>query len=161
MKTFYNVVNSKLLCKGSACFDRAGYWMSAMCLAKLSKQSIFKRLVYTPPDSSPRFFLLFRFPFRQRNASCKLPATQGVVGLHDFYLIPKCCSFHLKLFPTAGQIKLWKVLHFHWPKFNVDLAACFTLRGHDTHYRFIVVFVSGRQGLPSDARAFSLTSFEA
>ena len=40
------------------------------------------------------------------------------------------------------------------------LAACFTLRGHGTH-RFIVVFVSDRQDLPSDARAFSFTSFEA
>ena len=38
-------------------------------------------------------------------------------------------------------------------------AACFTLRGHGTH-RFSVVFVSGRQDLPSDAKAFSLTSFE-
>ena len=28
-------------------------------------------------------------------------------------------------------------------------------------YRFTVVFVSGRQDFPSDARAFSLTSFEA
>ena len=40
------------------------------------------------------------------------------------------------------------------------LAAYFTLRGHDT-YRFTVVIVSGRQDLPSDASAFSLTSFEA
>ena len=40
------------------------------------------------------------------------------------------------------------------------LAACFTLRGHDT-YRFTVVIVSGRQDLPSDESAFSLTSFEA
>ena len=38
------------------------------------------------------------------------------------------------------------------------LATCFTLRGHDT-YRFTVVIVSGRQDLPSDASAFSLTSF--
>ena len=36
-------------------------------------------------------------------------------------------------------------------------AACFTLRGHGT-YRFTVAFVSGRQDLPSDERAFSLTS---
>ena len=43
---------------------------------------------------------------------------------------------------------------------NVILAACFTLRGHGT-YAVTVVFVSGRQDLPSDARAFSLTSFEA
>ena len=40
------------------------------------------------------------------------------------------------------------------------LAACFTLRGHGTH-RFTVVFVSGQQDLPSDERAFSLTSFDA
>ena len=40
------------------------------------------------------------------------------------------------------------------------LAACFTLRGHGIPYRFTVVFVSGRQDLPSDARGFSLTSFE-
>ena len=39
------------------------------------------------------------------------------------------------------------------------LAACFTLRGYDT-YRFTVVIVSGRQDLPSDASALSLTSFE-
>ena len=43
---------------------------------------------------------------------------------------------------------------------NVILAACFTLRGHGT-YGVTVFFVSGRQDLPSDARAFSLTSFEA
>ena len=50
------------------------------------------------------------------------------------------------------------------PTANVILAgisaACLTLRGHDT-YRFTVVIVSGRQDLPSDASAFSLTSFEA
>ena len=42
------------------------------------------------------------------------------------------------------------------------LAACFTLRGNDTHiYRFTVVIVSGRQDFPSDTSAFSLPSFEA
>ena len=46
MKTFYNVVNANLLCIGSACFDRPRYWW---------KKSMFKRLVYTPPDLSPRF----------------------------------------------------------------------------------------------------------
>ena len=35
-----------------------------------------------------------------------------------------------------------------------------TERSWHTH-RFTVVFVSGRQDFPSDARAFSLTSFEA
>ena len=38
MKTFYNVVNSIIFwLKGTACFDRSGYWMSAICLAKLWK----------------------------------------------------------------------------------------------------------------------------
>ena len=40
------------------------------------------------------------------------------------------------------------------------LATFFTLRGHGTR-QFTVVFVSGQQDLPSDARAFSLTSIEA
>ena len=55
---------------------------------------------------------------------------------------------------------LWKVIHFH--SANVILAACFTLRGHDTHIDLLitVVIVSGRQDFPSDASAFSLTSFE-
>ena len=34
--------------------------------------------------------------------------------------------------------------------------ACFMLRGRDTHW-FFAVIVSDRHGLPSDARAFSLT----
>ena len=41
------------------------------------------------------------------------------------------------------------------------LAACFTLRASWHTYRFTVVLVFGRQDLLSDARAFSLTSFEA
>ena len=55
---------------------------------------------------------------------------------------------------------LWKVIHFH--SANVILAACFTLRGHDTHIDLLitVVIVSGRQDFPSDGSAFSLTSFE-
>ena len=35
-------------------------------------------------------------------------------------------------------------------------AACFTLRGHDTHNDFLEVIVSGRH----DLRAFSLTSLK-
>ena len=38
---------------------------------------------------------------------------------------------------------LWKVLHFHWV--NVILAACFTLRGHDTHIDLLwLLFLVGR-----------------
>ena len=40
------------------------------------------------------------------------------------------------------------------------LATFFTPRSHGTH-RFTVVFDSGQQDLPSDARAFFLTSIEA
>ena len=59
---------------------------------------------------------------------------------------------------------LLKVTHFQWGteqmSWDVILAACFTLRGHDT-YRFTVVIVSGRKDLPSNGRAFFFTSFEA
>ena len=41
-------------------------------------------------------------------------------------------------------------------------AACFMLRGRDTHIDFLRLFflVGMIDDLPSDARAFSLTSFE-
>ena len=42
-----------------------------------------------------------------------------------------------------------------------DLSRLFHTERSWHTYRFTVVFVSGRQDLPSDARAFSLTSFEA
>ena len=39
--------------------------------------------------------------------------------------------------------------------------ACFMLRGRDTHIDFLLLFLVGIiDDLPSDARAFSLTSFE-
>ena len=41
------------------------------------------------------------------------------------------------------------------------LAACFTLRGHDTRIDLLQLLFPGRQDMPSDASAFSLTSFEA
>ena len=56
--------------KGSACYDCPGYWMSANSVRGLydkkrglivlftwnvMRKSMFKRLFYTPPDSSPRF----------------------------------------------------------------------------------------------------------
>ena len=38
---------------------------------------------------------------------------------------------------------LWKVLHLYWA--NVILAACFTLRGHDTHIDLLwLLFLVGR-----------------
>ena len=39
--------------------------------------------------------------------------------------------------------------------------AFFKLRGPDTYTNFFAVIFSGRHDLPSDARAFSLTFFEA
>ena len=54
------------------------------------RKSMFKRLVYTPPDSSPRTKLVehkksglifyFGLSFRQRNATCKLAATKDYRG---------------------------------------------------------------------------------
>ena len=39
-------------------------------------------------------------------------------------------------------------------------AAYFILRGRDTHINFLRLLSHGRHDLASDARAFSLTSFE-
>ena len=56
---------------------------------------------------------------------------------------------------------LWRGLHFDCANY-VIFAACFMLRGHDTHVDFLrLLFLVGMiDDLPSDARAFSLTSFE-
>ena len=75
------------------------FWPRSVWLKKTAPHStvylrrdekIFKRLVCTPPDLSPRFtckvtwsntgdpawFFYFGHPFRQRNATCKLAATE-------------------------------------------------------------------------------------
>ena len=90
---------------------------------------------------------------------------RGVVGLNDFYLMPKCCSSKESFFPLLGRLCSGRFYIFTeqmWFKrgFYRILAACFTLRGHDT-CRFTAVIVFGREDLPSDASAFSLTSLEA
>ena len=56
---------------------------------------------------------------------------------------------------------LWRGLHFDWANY-VTFTACFMLRGRDTHTDFLrLLFLVGMtDNLPSDARAFSLTSFE-
>ena len=76
---------------------------------------------------------------------------KGVAGLHDFYLMPKCCLYQHVFFlcwvdyaPEGSTFSLSKC----------DFSRLFHTGGHDT-YRFTVVFVSGRQDLPSDARVFS------
>ena len=52
---------------------------------------------------------------------------------------------------------LWKVLHFLLSK--CDFSRLFHTERSWHTYRFTVVFVSGRQDLPPDERAFSLTLF--
>ena len=54
---------------------------------------------------------------------------------------------------------LWKVLHFSLSR--CDFSRLFHTEWSWYTYRFTVVFVSGRQDLPPDARAFTLTSFGA
>ena len=56
---------------------------------------------------------------------------------------------------------LWRGLHFDCANY-VIFAACFMLRGRDTHVDFLrLLFLVGMiDDLPSDARAFPLTSFE-
>ena len=55
---------------------------------------------------------------------------------------------------------LWKVLHFFLSR--CDFSRLFhTERSWYTYLFTVVFFFSGRQDLPSDARVFTLTSFEA
>ena len=58
---------------------------------------------------------------------------------------------------------VWKVLHFNqaFSLSKCDFSSLFHTERSWRTYRFTVVFVSGRQDLPSDGRAFSLTSFKA
>ena len=98
MKTFYNVVNANLLCIGSACFDRPRYWW---------KKSMFKRLVYTPPDLSPRF------PCKVNLSKTKNPAwffiqasllDRGMERVH--WLPPRTIVWFIKLYFGAVQLSI-------------------------------------------------------
>ena len=52
-------------------------------------------------------------------------------------------AYSNKFFSPLGRYMLWKVLHFH--QANVILAACFTLRRHDTHIDLLLLlFLVGR-----------------
>ena len=79
----------------------------------------------------------------------------------------RCKPTHAKMLLVPIKfwvIKCWVDYALEGSTTNVTLAgilvACLTLRGHVT-YPFTVDIVSGRQDLPSDVSAFSLTSFEA
>ena len=60
------------------------------------------------------------------------------------------------------QIMLWRSLHFDRANWYVSFTACFMLEGRDTHIDFLrLLFLVGMiDDLPSEARAFSSTSFE-
>ena len=113
----------------------------------LNSEYSIKRCVQRPPS--------FHQPSKRLS---KAAIKGGGIGLHDFYLMPKCCLFQY-------------VFSLCWVDYAVEgstfsLSKCdFSCLFHTERswhtYRFTVVFVSGRQDLPSDARAFSLTSFEA
>ena len=79
----------------------------------------------------------------------------------------RCKPTHAKMLLVPIKfwvIKCWVDYALEGSTTNVTLAgilvACLPLRGHVT-YPFTVDIVSGRQDLPSDVSAFSLTSFEA
>ena len=54
---------------------------------------------------------------------------------------------------------LWKAINFFLSR--SDFSRLFHTERSWHTYRFTVFFISGRQDLPSDARVFTLTSFEA
>ena len=119
--------------------------------------------MYLPNTVRKRHKKAFKFIFGYRN-----------LRLRDSAFV-RCAPQHMVTEMTTfascqNAARSNKVLFLCWVDYPLEgstgnvilagiLAACFTLRGHYT-YRFTVVIVSGRQDLPSDASAFSLTSIE-
>ena len=81
-----------------------------------------------------------------------------MLGRHDFYLIAKMLLEPISFFLCGVDYSL-EGSAFSLSK--CDFGRLFHTERSWHTYRFTVVFVSGGQNLPSDARAFSLTSFEA
>ena len=84
-------------------------------------KSIFKRLVYTPPDLSPRFTckvtwscLIFYFghPFRQRNATCKLAATEDYRVFHKI-IFRGCSIIHSLSNGVVGELSI-NLINLRW-----------------------------------------------
>ena len=115
-------------------------WVSQKIKHKLRKP----RRVFRLPTSD------FQLPTSDFRLPTSVAIKGGDIGLHDFYLMLKCCLFQKRFFSLLlGRLcprRFWLSRLFHIEK-----------SWHT--YRFTVVFVSGRQDLPSGSRAYSLKLF--
>ena len=107
----------------------------------------------------------------KRSAALRSPTGITPLGIYSVFIAIKGGGRPTRHLPHA-KIRLVPISFFLcWVDYALE-GSTFSLRNCDfsrlfhterswNTYRFTVVFVYGRQDLPSDARAFSLTSFEA
>ena len=121
--------------------------------------------IMTSPEREP--------PKTRTKRSAVLRSPTGITPL-DVYPVfiaikgggrPTRCLPHTKMLLVPTNFFLsWVDYAWEGSKFSLskcDFSRLFLTERSWHTYRFTVVFVSGQQDLPSDAREFSLTSFEA
>ena len=107
----------------------------------------------------------------KRSAALRSPTGITPLGIYPVFIAIKGGGRPTRRLPHAKMLLVPISFFLCWVDYALEgstfsLSKCDFSRLFHTErswhtYRFTVVFVSGRQDLPSDARAFSLTSFEA
>ena len=107
----------------------------------------------------------------KRSAALRAPTGITPLGIYPVFIASKGARRPTRHLPHAKMLLVPISFFLCWVDYAVEgstfsLSKCDFSRLFHTErswhtYRFTVVFVSGWQDLPSDARAFSLTSFEA
>ena len=107
----------------------------------------------------------------KRSAALRSPTGITPLGIYPVFIATKGARRPTRHLPHAKMLLVPISFFLCWVDYALEgstfsLSKCDFSRLFHTErswhtYRFTVVFVSGRQDLPSDARAFSLTSFEA
>ena len=106
----------------------------------------------------------------KRSAALRSPTGITPLGIYPVFIAIKGGGRPTRRLPHAKMLLVPISFFLCWVDYALEgstfsLSKCDFSRLFHTErswhtYRFTVVFVSGRQYLPSDARAFSLTSFE-
>ena len=107
----------------------------------------------------------------KRSAALRAPTGITPLGIYPVFIATKGARRPTRHLPHAKMLLVPISFFLCWVDYALEgstfsLSKCdFSCLFHTERswhtYRFTVVFVSGWQDLPSDARAFSLTSFEA
>ena len=106
-----------------------------------------------------------------RSAALQSPTGITTLGIYPVFIAIKGGGRPTRRLPYSKMLLVAICFFLCWVDYALEgstfsLSKCDFSRLFHTErswhtYRFTVVFVSGRQDLPSDATAFSLTSFEA